>query len=459
MQIYDKRVAFVISDQHFIPHGGIGSFCKSFFEMGQELNWLVDVVLDKKPRPSKLLDYFENSDANLIYPDGALSSSEHNSTFVFSDGFNLERSINFRKSMMKALETNLYDMIVINTPEAGLGVYDLNLGYKIPVIYYTHNENIVFFEVPETGVFNKSFNEISRRLMTLENMMTGTQTDRNKNAILAHYPWADVRKLPMRIPELRLLQNEHTEKDGVLFIGRWEDRKNPKLFVKVIKETGLKAKVMTNDRGKEKFEQAFSEAGIADYEIRAGIIGDEKVDFIKSAKVAFHPAIQECNPFSAFETLHSCPTIAIKEHEWWQNFEGPIRVVSKKDSAQAVLDAYNEEFDLDKQLKIMQDWHDTIAEQWRAVMDEYHVEKTEEITQKTALGKHLTSDPNPISLHDYYFKIQKRKTLGIDDVEAIYNRRSSINVWHTRTGSYVGLTDDFDNVTIREDTTFNELFG
>jgi hypothetical protein len=28
MKLYDKRIAFLISDQHFIPHGGIGSFVK-----------------------------------------------------------------------------------------------------------------------------------------------------------------------------------------------------------------------------------------------------------------------------------------------------------------------------------------------------------------------------------------------------------------------------------------------
>lgn len=451
MNIYDKRVAFVISDQHFIPHGGIGSFCKSFYEMGQELNWLVDVVLDKKPRNSELLKWFQNADANIFYPDNALPYSEHSNTFVFRDGFNMEKSINFRKSLMKAFEHNLYDMVVINTPEGGLGVYDLGLQDKIPVIYYTHNENIVFFDVPETGVFNNAFNEISKRLMTFDNMITGTQTTRNQQAINANYDWADVRVLPMRIPELQLLQKEDTEKEGVLFIGRFEKRKNPEFFIKTMKETGLKPKVMTNDRGKKKFEEAFKQAGITDYDIRAGIIGDEKVNFIKSARLAFHPAIQECNPFSAFETLHSCPTFALEENEWWRNFEGLIRTTNKKNAVNDLLQAYNEKFDLESQLNKMKVLHDSIANTWETVIKETEIPKGDKPTSKTSLGKALLNSETPISLHHFYFEHLGRDTLGWDDVESAYNRRSNMNIWHTKDGTFVGLTDTFDSSILQSD--------
>ena len=49
MKLYTKRIAFLISDQHFIPHGGIGSFAKGFTEMCGRIGWKVDIVLDKAP--------------------------------------------------------------------------------------------------------------------------------------------------------------------------------------------------------------------------------------------------------------------------------------------------------------------------------------------------------------------------------------------------------------------------
>jgi len=47
MKLYNKRIAFLISDQHFIPHGGIGSFAKGFTEMCGRIGWKVDIILDK----------------------------------------------------------------------------------------------------------------------------------------------------------------------------------------------------------------------------------------------------------------------------------------------------------------------------------------------------------------------------------------------------------------------------
>ena len=49
MRTYNKRIAFLISDQHFITHGGIGQFAKGFTELGDRINWKVDIILDKEP--------------------------------------------------------------------------------------------------------------------------------------------------------------------------------------------------------------------------------------------------------------------------------------------------------------------------------------------------------------------------------------------------------------------------
>ena len=43
MRIYKKRIAFCISDQHLVPHGGIGQFAKGFVEMANNIDWKVDI--------------------------------------------------------------------------------------------------------------------------------------------------------------------------------------------------------------------------------------------------------------------------------------------------------------------------------------------------------------------------------------------------------------------------------
>ena len=47
MKLYNKRIAFLISDQHFIPHGGIGSFCKSFTKKREWTEWVNVPVVDE----------------------------------------------------------------------------------------------------------------------------------------------------------------------------------------------------------------------------------------------------------------------------------------------------------------------------------------------------------------------------------------------------------------------------
>ena len=67
MKLYSKRIAFLISDQHFIPHGGIGSFAKGFTEMCGRIGWKVDILLDKAPN-SKFTELIESLGANTVWP-------------------------------------------------------------------------------------------------------------------------------------------------------------------------------------------------------------------------------------------------------------------------------------------------------------------------------------------------------------------------------------------------------
>jgi len=320
MRTYNKRIGFLIADQHFIPHGGIGQFAKGFTEMCQRINWKVDIILDKQPT-NEFSDYVKSLGANIVYPSNPLRYSSHTATFAFSDSINFEKMVNFRESILQAFQTNIYDMLVCNTQEAMSAAYAMGIGKYIPVVFYTHSYSMVFRDEQDfSDVCIDEYHNFFNKHMELSHSFVGTQSQKNVDE-MTKYGAKNVSLLRMPLSERGLLQPKDGPRKGVLFIGRWEERKNPSAYIKVMKETGLPCKVMTNSNGAKKFEKAFSEAGITDYEIKIAIVGQEKVDFIKSCKVFFMPALGENYPFAFSECLGHMPCVVLDNQEWSDNFD------------------------------------------------------------------------------------------------------------------------------------------
>ena len=116
--------------------------------------------------------------------------------------------------------------------------------------------------------------------------------------------------------------------------------------MELIKETKLPAKIMTNDTGKDKFEKKLAEYKITDYSIKVGIVGQEKVDFIKSCRVHFNPAKREVYPFSFFECLGHMPCIVLDIQNWSDNFDSSYYTrTSISNAAKEVTAAYDSSVD------------------------------------------------------------------------------------------------------------------
>ena len=118
MRTYNKRIAFLVSYQTLIPHGGIGQFAKSFVELMTNYGIKVDIVTDKEPQDSKFVTSIKDVGANFVYPDVSLPYTTHSAIFMYGDSYCYERMANFRNEIVKALSTNLYDAIVCNTYES-----------------------------------------------------------------------------------------------------------------------------------------------------------------------------------------------------------------------------------------------------------------------------------------------------------------------------------------------------
>ena len=428
MKLYEKRIGFLISDQHFIPHGGIGSFAKGFTEMCQRINWKVDIILDKAPTNefSKLI---ESLGANIISPKEPLKYSDHTATFAFSDTINFEKIVNFRKSILKAFETNIYDMLVCNTQEAMTAAYAMTVNQYIPVVFYTHLHSMIFRESQGSDVFLDSYHNFYNKHMEFTDIIIGTQSQKNIDE-LTKFGATNCHLLRMPMSERGLLEPYTGLKKGVLFIGRWEEGKNPEAYIRVMKESKLPCKVMTNESGKKKFIKAFEEAGINDYEIKAGITGKEKVDFIRTSDTFFMPSLRENYPFAFLECLGHVPCVVLDTQDWSDNFDSQyFHKVNIKNASELIKTIYGGN-QLVSALDYVKKLDDEVAKGWIQFLDDFVGKRS-----NTNAAKINTYDT--VKYRDYITELN-RTHLAREDFESVLsNKKKFINIIYTDSDTYL----------------------
>lgn len=331
------HIYFLISNQHFVPTGGIGSFFRGFQRMANHFGWHVTVIMDAEPyKAAQTMKEAAQKQGSFIMPSQPVKYSGHNpdKSLHAKEVPNHFRVQNFRSALSKALEVEPPTHLLINTPEAGLAVLEMGLHHRIPTTFYTHHENLVLNPIPKSSKFGPSYMEMLFRIVGTPGITTATQSDYNLERMKHLELSAPPVVLPMPIPDPELLQPYHGKREGVLFIGRHEPRKQPAVFARKVAQAGLPAKVLTRQNSEEKFTKTFNKHGITDYELKSEITGQEKADFIRSARIAFHPAKLESYGFSAMETLAAgLPTLLVHEYGWWQAFiEEGVQITPIRDA-------------------------------------------------------------------------------------------------------------------------------
>jgi glycosyltransferase involved in cell wall biosynthesis len=428
MRTYDKRIAFLISDQHFIPHGGIGSFCKSFTEMCGRIGWKVDIILDKQPTGS-FVEVIENAGANLIWPDEPLKYTFHTNTFQNNDTVNSWKISNFTMALYKAMSTNLYDMIVCNTQEAMSAAYFWKLNTAIPVVFYTHLHSMIFRDSQGSDVFLDSYHNFYNKHMEFTDIIIGTQSQKNIDE-LTKFGATNCALLRMPMSERGLLELYTGSHKGVLFIGRWEEGKNPEAYIRVMKECKLPCKVMTNSNGAKKFEKAFIEAGITDYEIKAGITGQEKVDFIRSSGVFFMPSLRENYPFAFLECLGHMPCVVLDNQDWSDNFNSKyFHKVNIKDAGETIVDIYCD-LQSEEALDYVRKLDDEVAKGWINFLYSF-------VSKQSNINTAKINTYDTVNYTDYLTELN-RGHYNRDDFISVYNNRYKFcNLTYTDEHSYL----------------------
>ena len=319
LNVRNKRCMLVVSSQQFNGTGGVGTSTYAVSRMLYEIGYAVDIVMDKRPNKAHM-EYVETmtSYCGLFYPEEALSTNNHLNTFAFRDSIPWEQLANFRQGLQSALKGRVYDLCIIQSTDAVAPVYHMELQNYMTVVFYSHEYNSVFYSDTRDPVYNSAYRPWQKTMMTLPNLIIGTQTNENVEKLKANGILSAV-CLPLPITEPALFDSpkvDINDRHGVLFIGRWEPRKDPKAYVKMIKETNLPARVMTSIKSEDKFIEAFKEAGITDYVVKSNLRGQDKVDFIHSTRCCYMPSKEESYGLVVYEAVASQPVITLNKYDW-----------------------------------------------------------------------------------------------------------------------------------------------
>lgn len=431
MRTYNKRIGFLVSSQTLIPHGGIGQFAKSFCELMDKHNIKVDIITDKEPHDN---DFIKSLKANIIAPLESLRYTDHSNIFMYGDTFCYERMANFRNAVVEALEHNLYDALICNTYETIQVALTMGLEDCIQIIGYTHLESQIFKDTKNP--FLTSTNDMMRKQLECNSLWIGTQSKFNQLS-MSIGAW----HLPIPITERALLEEYHGEREGVLFVGRWEEGKNPELFIDLIEQTKLPAKVMTSPNGVKKFEDRLSKLGVK-HDVRASIVGQEKVDFIKSSRIAFNPSVVESYGMAFYEQHIQLPTLVLENQRWTKNFnEDFFYKCSKKDMAERAKQLYGSFEKAETwynlgSLKTAQTKENEVFHSWNELFNQF-VPKNSNTNTAKICGEHT------VKLQDY-IKDLGRNIICIDDIRSVLTNKHKFRVIYTDDDTYLTKDPNFE---------------
>ena len=441
MRTYNKRIGFLVSYQTLIPHGGIGQFTKSFCELMDSHNIKVDIITDKLPQEN---EFIKSIPANMIAPSESLRYTEHSNIFMYGDTFCYERMANFRNSIIKALSSNLYDALICNTYETVQVTSTMGLEDCIQIIAYTHLESQIFNDTKNP--FLNNTNVMMRQQLSTTNIDIGTQSKFNQ----LHLDESSYH-LPIPITERGLLEEYHGAREGVLFVGRWEEGKNPELFIDLIEQTKLPAKVMTSPNGVKKFEDRLAKIG-AVWDVRASIVGQEKVDFIKSSRIAFNPSTVESYGMAFYEQHIQLPTLVLENQRWTKNFnEDFFYKCTKKDMAKRAQELYDS-FEKSEtwynlgSLDHAKQQEDSVFHKWNNCFREFQPKLSNSNTAKICNETTIT--------HADFIENLGRSVICIDDVRSVLTNKHKFRVIYTDDDTYLTKDPVFEPA----EETSEELF-
>lgn len=450
---------------NFRKSSGHGIFMKGAIETLLANGHYIDVVCDGVPEEN----YLSHLNLNLYVPkNNRHSYTLHTTLFQFEDSFNFEKCINYREAITSALTNHIYDLVICNDLESAFVCYQMQLYERMKIAHYAHECASINPTLKE-GVFKDCYYDLIDKIMSWSEITTLVQTEKNKEKLHNRYPNKQLNLYTLPYPLTDSNTVDSLEKDGIIFIGRHEDRKSPLEFIKVLKEikdrygVEVKAKVMTRTAHVKKFKSNFAEIGHTNYEIKSDIVGIEKAEFIQSSKLAYLPYKNESFGIAVLECLKYMPTVVLSKYDWHYNFHGMSNLIqsNSKSVTDIIWDAYNShQFDEDK---VSEEFTKYVAEYESALLgllnDTPKLSASQE--PRNRLYHKMKQEVGTYICLSDYFKTEntKNEIYLTSDIEAIYNNMNWYQVHHTNEFTYVGIPNENGALHVPEVKLTSKVFG
>jgi len=466
MKTYKKRIALIVSVNHFLPNGGVGTACQSIVNTFYKNDVLCDIIFDRQPSNDQRYEFSNwfKERGNIIFNDNALIRQPWRNIYRYKEGICFEEVVDFQRSIMKALNSNLYDLFICHSPTAALALYSLDLNYQVPSVVYTHDYNSVFKLQPGDegrGNFNISATRLNHRIYRLDNFICGTHTERNVRELDCE----TAKSLPLPLTAPGLLEPNNEEQKGVLFIGRYEPRKMPKKFVKLIAATKLPAKIITNNKGRQKFIEDFVQAGVdldsVEFALDCfeGAVEKDYLDFkektryIRSCRVAYMPYQFESYGLTVYEALTCMPVVVPKSSSWGENFIEYSQFYWEETDKinERVFELYNSDKVLNNRQEIAKN-EQQVEETWLNLL-QLPVGRMVENSQADILEK------DNFYWHDYINDRDSKKKLNCDELWSTYNTLHKYQRTYTKDYTWLskkGLTPNDTQDIFNANTWFEQ---
>jgi hypothetical protein len=210
---------------------------------------------------------------------------------------------------------------------------------------------------------------------------------------------------------------------------------------------------MTSANGAKKFEERLKKISVP-YEIKVGIIGKEKVDFITSARVAFNPSTVESYGMAFYEQIIQLPTFCLENQRWTKNF-GHLCFfeTNKKQMAKDVLDAY-ERFQTASAwygngngIKKFSQLEDQVFHRWNECFNEFKPKQSNSSTAKIL-------DFGTVKYREFIESLG-RNLICIDDTRSVLTNKHKYRVIYTDNDSYLTKDPTFEPI---EEIVGSDLF-
>lgn len=380
-----------------------------FIETARKKNWAVDVLCPQNPRDfRKSKEFAELISTKICWPEDLTRG--RNPWKISLEGLSFSDVLGFEQVILKQSETTLYDMFIVNQPEGLMALANMQFDQFVPVVYQTHSPHLVW--PSNTNYRNPFWYDAEMNLLKSTNALVGTQA-KNNFRVLSEQGLQPVELPPYTTTDYLLTPNNE-QREGVMFVGRWEDRKNPQKFVNMIKATGLPAKILCGSK-QDKWHAAFKDAGVTNYQIEK-LTGEEKAKFLKSAQVAYHPASSESFGLGAFETAHHSWTVLPFEHKWSRTFKDfpSVRIVPESKVREKILELYdtpNEDY-----LPYIRDYNQKSLDAWDSPFHRFRKEYRD-----VQARKFVKDSGGLASVQDWWEHKKRLQSFDVSEIKTLYS--------------------------------------